>query len=144
MNAPSPPRTTGRLAFPALITGNLILAIGPWMVRLADVGPVASGFWRVALAIPFLALFAWRPHRRRRAPAAPVRAGARPEGNAGRLDSAPHPLLRQPGAGAGPARLRGRLSLAGGGRPRPPRPAGGGSGDRQPRLRRAAEPGGLG
>ncbi|HEX8263684.1 MAG TPA: DMT family transporter [Allosphingosinicella sp.] len=50
----------GRHAFAALIVGNLILALGPWMVRLADVGPVASGFWRVALAVPFLALLAWR------------------------------------------------------------------------------------
>lgn len=28
------------------------------MVRMADVGPVASGFWRLALAIPLLLLFA--------------------------------------------------------------------------------------
>jgi drug/metabolite transporter (DMT)-like permease len=33
------------------------------MVRLADVGPIASGFWRLALAVPFLALFAWRQQR---------------------------------------------------------------------------------
>jgi len=67
MNATSP-ETTGRFAFPALILGNLILAVGPWMVRLADVGPVASGFWRLALAIPFLALFAWRQQRGQPAP----------------------------------------------------------------------------
>jgi drug/metabolite transporter (DMT)-like permease len=30
------------------------------MVRLADVGPVAAGFWRLALALPFLAWMAWR------------------------------------------------------------------------------------
>jgi drug/metabolite transporter (DMT)-like permease len=42
---------------------NLLLAFGPWMVRLADdVGPVASGFWRVALAAPFLILIAVRTH----------------------------------------------------------------------------------
>jgi drug/metabolite transporter (DMT)-like permease len=58
----------GRFAFPALIAGNLILAVGPWMVRLADVGPVASGFWRLALAIPFLTLFAWRQQGGREAP----------------------------------------------------------------------------
>jgi drug/metabolite transporter (DMT)-like permease len=61
-------RHAGRYAFPALIAGNLILALGPWMVRLADVGPVASGFWRVGLALPFLALFAWRQQRGRLAP----------------------------------------------------------------------------
>ena len=48
----------GRLAFPALILANLMLAFGPWMVRLADVGPVAAGFWRLALAAPFLLLLA--------------------------------------------------------------------------------------
>jgi drug/metabolite transporter (DMT)-like permease len=53
----------GRLAFPALILANLFLAAGPWMVRLADVGPVAAGFWRLALALPFLALVAWRQGR---------------------------------------------------------------------------------
>jgi drug/metabolite transporter (DMT)-like permease len=58
----------GRYAFAALILGNLILALGPWMVRLADVGPVASGFWRLALAIPFLALLAWRQQGGRELP----------------------------------------------------------------------------
>jgi drug/metabolite transporter (DMT)-like permease len=29
-------------------------------VRLADVGPVAAGFWRLALAVPFLAWLGWR------------------------------------------------------------------------------------
>jgi drug/metabolite transporter (DMT)-like permease len=43
-----------RLAFPALLLGNIALAFGPWLVRLADVGPVAAGFWRLALALPFL------------------------------------------------------------------------------------------
>lgn len=42
------------LAFPALIVGNIALAFGPWLVRLADVGSVATGFWRLALAVPFL------------------------------------------------------------------------------------------
>jgi drug/metabolite transporter (DMT)-like permease len=34
------------------------LAFGPWLVRLADTGPVAAGFWRLALALPFLWLLA--------------------------------------------------------------------------------------
>jgi len=55
-------------AFPALILANLFLAAGPWMVRLADVGPVAAGFWRLALALPFLAFLAWRQHRGRPVP----------------------------------------------------------------------------
>jgi drug/metabolite transporter (DMT)-like permease len=47
-----------RLAYPALLAGNVALAFGPWLVRLADTGPVAAGFWRLALAIPFLWLMA--------------------------------------------------------------------------------------
>lgn len=42
------------LAFPALIFGNIALAFGPWLVRLADVGAVATGVWRLTLALPFL------------------------------------------------------------------------------------------
>ena len=44
------------LAFPALLLGNAALAFGPWLVRLADVGAVAAGFWRLAIALPFLLL----------------------------------------------------------------------------------------
>jgi drug/metabolite transporter (DMT)-like permease len=47
-----------RLAYPALLLGNVALAFGPWLVRLADTGPVAAGFWRLALALPFLWLLA--------------------------------------------------------------------------------------
>jgi drug/metabolite transporter (DMT)-like permease len=45
-------------AFAALLTGSTALAIGPLFVRMADVGPIASGFWRMALAVPFLVLIA--------------------------------------------------------------------------------------
>ena len=47
-----------RFAFPAVLAGSTALAFGPWLVRLAGVGPVAAGFWRLALALPFLALIA--------------------------------------------------------------------------------------
>ena len=47
-----------RLAFPALLLGNIALAFGPWLVRLADVGPVAAGLWRLTLALPFLLIVA--------------------------------------------------------------------------------------
>jgi len=56
-SAPSQPNA-GRFAFAAVILANLFLAAGPWMVRLADVGPIASGFWRLALAVPFLTAMA--------------------------------------------------------------------------------------
>lgn len=45
-------------AFAALMLGNVALAFGPWMVRLSDVGPSAAGFWRLALALPFLLVLA--------------------------------------------------------------------------------------
>ena len=35
-----------------------MLAFGPWLVRLSGVGPVAAGFWRTGLALPFLFLVA--------------------------------------------------------------------------------------
>jgi drug/metabolite transporter (DMT)-like permease len=42
----------------ALLAGNVALAFGPLLVRLADSGPVAAGFWRLSLAVPFLFLLA--------------------------------------------------------------------------------------
>ena len=54
-----------RFAFPALLVANLFLALGPWLVRLVDVGPTAAAFWRLALAVPFLALLALRQSRGR-------------------------------------------------------------------------------
>lgn len=47
-----------RMAFPALILANLILPLGPVLVRLSDVGPVAAAFWRLMIALPFLLLLA--------------------------------------------------------------------------------------
>ena len=54
--APSPPH---RWAFLALLIGNLALAGGPFLVRQAEVGPIAAGFWRMALAVPFLVILAY-------------------------------------------------------------------------------------
>ena len=59
MTDPRPPRANP-LHFAALIGGNIALALGPWSVRLADSGPISAGFWRLALAIPLLALLAHR------------------------------------------------------------------------------------
>ena len=56
-----------RFAFPALIFANLFLAVGPWLVRLAQdvghIGPVAAAFWRLSLAVPILAILAVRQQR---------------------------------------------------------------------------------
>lgn len=50
----------GTWPFVALIAGNTALALGPWLVRTADTGPVSAGFWRLALALPLCAFFALR------------------------------------------------------------------------------------
>lgn len=47
-------QTPSALPLLALLGGNIALAFGPWFVRLADVGPVAAAFWRIALAAPLL------------------------------------------------------------------------------------------
>lgn len=44
----------------ALLGANLALALGPWFVRMTEVGPVASAFWRMSLALPVLFILAWR------------------------------------------------------------------------------------
>ncbi len=51
-------------AFLALLGGNAALAAGPLFVRMADVGPVAAGFWRLTLALPIVALLAYRSGNR--------------------------------------------------------------------------------
>jgi drug/metabolite transporter (DMT)-like permease len=53
--APPPP-----LAFAALIAGNIAIAFGPMLVRMADTGPIATGFWRMLLPVPLLAFVGWR------------------------------------------------------------------------------------
>jgi drug/metabolite transporter (DMT)-like permease len=47
------PVTRGR-AFAAMVVANILLAFGPLLVRMADVSPIGSGFWRLALAAPML------------------------------------------------------------------------------------------
>lgn len=53
-----PARPAQWLLLIALFGGNVALAIGPWFVRVADTGPVAAGFWRLFLALPFMVLLA--------------------------------------------------------------------------------------
>jgi drug/metabolite transporter (DMT)-like permease len=48
------------LAFAALLAGNIAIAFGPLLVRFADSGPIATGFWRLALATPFLFVVGYR------------------------------------------------------------------------------------
>jgi drug/metabolite transporter (DMT)-like permease len=43
-----------------LVAGAAIIGLAPILVRLADAGPAAVGFWRVAFAMPLLGLMALR------------------------------------------------------------------------------------
>ncbi len=49
-----------RFGLTALLLGNVALSFGVLFVRIADVGPVASAFWRMAIALPFLFALAAR------------------------------------------------------------------------------------
>ena len=49
---------TTTLAFAALVAGAVAMGASPIFVRHADVGPFASAFWRVALALPVLVVWA--------------------------------------------------------------------------------------
>lgn len=45
-----------RGAFALLVLGALAIGFAPIFVRLSDVGPAATAFWRIALALPVFAL----------------------------------------------------------------------------------------
>jgi drug/metabolite transporter (DMT)-like permease len=53
----SSPASSQGVAFLALAAGAVALGVSPVLVRLADVGPFASAFWRAFLALPVL--FVW-------------------------------------------------------------------------------------
>lgn len=54
---------SGELAFPlaltALVAGAIAMGASPVFVRTAEIGPFASAFWRVFLALPVLLVWAW-------------------------------------------------------------------------------------
>lgn len=52
-----------RTALAALLSGAAAIAFAPIFVRWSEVGPSATAFWRIALALPLLAL--WRAAERR-------------------------------------------------------------------------------
>ncbi len=52
----------------ALVLGAVAMGASPIFVRLADVGPYASAFWRTALALPFLWAWARLEIRKTRVP----------------------------------------------------------------------------
>lgn len=51
--APAAARARAR-AFAALLAGGAMIAFAPIFVRVSETGPVASAFWRTALAVPLL------------------------------------------------------------------------------------------
>jgi drug/metabolite transporter (DMT)-like permease len=53
-----------RAAFLCLLAGGCAIAFAPIFVRLSDTGPVASAFWRTALAVPLLWAWLARPAAR--------------------------------------------------------------------------------
>jgi drug/metabolite transporter (DMT)-like permease len=61
------PRTRS-LAIAALLAGATAIATSALWVKVSEAGPVSTAFWRVALALPFLAL--WMALEPRRPPAA--------------------------------------------------------------------------
>ena len=47
------------IAFAALVMGAIAMGVSPVFVRFSEVGPFASAFWRVFLALPVLLIWAW-------------------------------------------------------------------------------------
>jgi drug/metabolite transporter (DMT)-like permease len=48
------------LAFASLLLGGMAIGFAGILMRLSDVSPVASAFWRMSLAAPLLWAWAWR------------------------------------------------------------------------------------
>ncbi len=47
-------------ALAVLLAGAAVIGLSPILVRLADAGPAAAGFWRLTFAFPLLLLMTWR------------------------------------------------------------------------------------
>ncbi|PWR25049.1 DMT family transporter [Zavarzinia aquatilis] len=77
MTAPALPRPAPVWALPALALGAAFIGCSPIFVRLSELGPTATAFWRLALALPLY--YAWMKVADRNRPAAPPRlpAGSR-------------------------------------------------------------------
>lgn len=79
-----PVAAAGRLALPALFAGAAAIALAPILVRLSEIGPIATGFFRLALALPVL----WLWDAGSRVTAAPaVAADGQPRDGSGRRDA---------------------------------------------------------
>lgn len=67
------PSAAAGFGLAALVAGAVAMGASPIFVRLAEVGPMTSAFWRVALALP--ALWLWSAIEGRRSGDAPARPG---------------------------------------------------------------------
>ncbi len=56
--SPVSPGSSDRVAFMALVAGAVAIAFAPVLVRLSELGPTATAFYRLALALPLLWLWA--------------------------------------------------------------------------------------
>lgn len=54
---------TAQAGLIALVFGAAAIGFAPIFVRLSEVGPVATAFYRIALSLPLFALLAWRDAR---------------------------------------------------------------------------------
>ena len=53
-------RRTDWLAIGVVVMGACAIGFSPILARLTGTGPAAAGFWRLACALPLLAVMAWR------------------------------------------------------------------------------------
>jgi drug/metabolite transporter (DMT)-like permease len=72
--ASTPISTAARFAVPLLLLGAFGIAFSPIFMRLSELGPLPTGFWRLGLSVPLLGL--WFEFQ------APVKRGPRPVGRA--------------------------------------------------------------
>ena len=59
----TPQKNFPAFAFIALLSGGIAIGFAGILMRLSDVSPVASAFWRMALAAPVLWIWAWHVRR---------------------------------------------------------------------------------
>ncbi len=60
----APQTRTDWRAVGVLLFGACVIGLSPILVRLTEAGPAAAGFWRLALALPLLAMLTVRTTRR--------------------------------------------------------------------------------
>ncbi len=76
---PAPARPTAG-SFVALLLGAISIGFAPIFVRLSEVGPVATAFWRLAIAVPVLCIWAARGSRHSTGATADGAGGSAPAG----------------------------------------------------------------